>query len=82
MSYSIKRNKQNQLVVNVPISYEVIDAVEITVDSFDELQEKLNNHHYVGQLPLGDDPVYVDGSYEINHDHLDYMIDIFKEKEE
>jgi len=82
MSLELYRNEAGKIEVKVPVTYEVADEVSITVDSLEELEKLLDDHNYVDQMPLGDDPQYLDGSYEVNREILDCYIEDFKEKEE
>lgn len=82
MSLELYRNEEGKIQVKVPVTYEVANEVSITVDSLEELQKLLDDYSYVERMPLGDKPQYLDGSYEVNREILDYYIEEFKEKEE
>lgn len=58
----------------VPVSYEVYGYVEVEAKDLDDLKEKLNNDEFVSNMPLPDNPEYVDSSYEVNMDVLEDLI--------
>ena len=47
----------------IPVSWEVMDFVRVQADSLEEAMEYLTEHS--DEIPLGTEPEYVDGSYQI-----------------
>lgn len=47
----------------IPVTWEVYDHIEVQADSLEEAIEWAKEHS--DEIPLGTDPEYVDGSYEI-----------------
>ena len=50
-------------------------------DSIEDMQTKLNDIYFVDDMPLADDPSWVIGSYVVEHDYLEEMIEKFQKKE-
>ena len=47
----------------IPVSWMVMDFVEVEAESFEDAYNYVVDN--VDDIPLGIDPVYVDGSYEV-----------------
>lgn len=62
-------------VIYLPVAYEVYGTVEVTVDSPEDLYEKLSTPEYIDMLPLPDEPEYVDGSYVVDEEMIEYIIE-------
>lgn len=60
-----------KIVVKVPIEYSVFDTVEMEFESIEDMRQKLNDSNFVEEMPLGEDPTYIDGSYMINFDYME-----------
>ena len=60
--------------INVPVYYEVFGIVEYDVPddlkNRDEIEDHLSEN--IDDIPLPEDTSYIDGSFEINWDMLDY----------
>lgn len=62
-------------VINLPVAYEVYGTVEVTVDSPEDLYEKLSTHEYIDMLPLPYEAEYVDDSYVVDEEMIEYIIE-------
>ena len=56
-------DEKSSRVYKIPVSWMVMDFVEVQADSLEEAYDYMNDN--VDDVPLGDEPVYVDGSYEV-----------------
>ncbi len=55
--------KEGRRFIKVPVSYEVCGFITVQADSVEEAVEYCENH--IDELPLAEEPEYVDGSYEL-----------------
>lgn len=76
----IQKNETGQLIVEVPVIYTVMSRVEMTFDSIADMRKKLADSDIIAEMPLGDDPYYLEDSYEIDHDLLEGEIEIFEKE--
>lgn len=80
-SPAIYKNKETgKLEVEVPVTYEVCGVVSMEFDSIEDMNEKLSNSDVFEQMPLADEPEYIDGSYQINFDALECYVETFNEE--
>ncbi len=61
-------------IYNIPVSWEMMAIAKIEAESLDEAIEKAEDNNY----PLPTDSMYVDGSFEVNHD----IIECYNEEED
>lgn len=78
----IQKNEAGQLIVEVPVIYTVMSRVEMTFESIADMRKKLADSDIIAAMPLGDDPYYLEDSYEIDFDLLEGEIERFEEEEE
>lgn len=70
-------------VIHLPVTYEVYGTVEVIVDSPEDLYEKLSTPDYINMLPLPYEPEYVDDSYVVDEEMIEYIIEsILKQQKE
>lgn len=62
-------------VIHLPVAYEVYGTVEVTVDSPEDLYEKLSTREYINMLPLPYEPEYVEDSYVVDEEMIEYIIE-------
>ena len=53
-------------IFKIPVQYEVYGEVEVEASSLEEAIQYAKNN--IEDLPLADEPEYIDGSYQINDD--------------
>ena len=63
----------------LPVVWEVFDMVEVEAESLEEAIEWFKEHKE--ELPLGANPNYVDGSYQLSHDETQEISELAKELE-
>ena len=59
------RNNANK-VFSIPVEWVVTENLNIKADSLEDAIEFINNH--TDEIPLGDEPAYIDGTYKISAD--------------
>lgn len=64
------------MIFKVPVTYEVYGVVEVEAESIDDLMKKLDDTDFVNEMPLPDNPDYVDGTYSIDKDTLEVLNNI------
>ena len=70
------RNNANK-IFSIPVEWVVTETLQIKADSLEEAIEFINNN--ADEIPLGDEPAYIDGTYKISADE-DYDMDTQKIK--
>ena len=55
----------------VPVVYQVWGLVEVEAENRADLERKLKDEEFVQEMPLADDPDYIDESYEIDWEGLE-----------
>lgn len=55
----------------VPVVYQVWGLVEVEAENKADLIKKLKDAEFVAEMPLADNPEYIDDSYEIDWEGLD-----------
>lgn len=58
----------------VPVVFTSWGLVEVEAENKEDLLRKLNDYDYVCEMPLPDEPEYVEESFEIDFDALDHYI--------
>jgi len=60
--------------INVPVCYEVCGIVEYEIPDDLKNRNEIEDHlsEKIDDIPLPEDTSYIDGSFEINWDALDY----------
>lgn len=58
--------ENGKIEVKVPVTYAMMDYVQMEFDSVEDMMEKLEDQEFVDQMPLGEDGQYLSGSYEID----------------
>ena len=64
MAAYVTANKNAKQEFNIPVTWEVFDTVKVQASSLKEAYEYVQEH--LDEIPLGDDPNYVDDSYKIS----------------
>lgn len=62
-------------VIDLPVAYEVYGTVEVTVDSPEDLYEKIRTREYINMLPLPYEPEYVEDSYVVDEEMIESIIE-------
>lgn len=63
---TVVANKDANQEFKIPISWQVCDFLRVIANSLEEAYNFVNEDHQ-DECPLGDDPQYVEGSYEVGH---------------
>ena len=59
-------NENASKVFSIPVEWVVTETLDIKADSLKEAIEFINDH--TDEIPLGDEPAYIDGTYKISAD--------------
>lgn len=77
----ITQNEDGTIDVDIPVSYEVCGTTNYRFDSLADMEKKLDSLTFSDHLKLPKDPIYIDGSFEVNHDVLEWDIEKHKLKD-
>lgn len=80
MSYIYKNKETGKIEVKVPVCYQVNNLVSMEFDSIEDMHNKLNDAKVIDEMPLGDEPYYIDGSFEVDMDSLNQFEEEFNSK--
>lgn len=56
----------------VPVVYQSWGLVEVEAESLDDLKQKLNDPDFIHEMPLPQEPEYVEDSFQIDHESLEF----------
>lgn len=59
-------NNEGKKVFSIPVEWTVTETLDIRANTLEEAIEFIRENNDI--IPLGDDPVYLDGSYKISGD--------------
>lgn len=66
MAVSVVANENAKKEFIIPVSWEVSDTIKVQAETLEEAYEWAMEN--IDEIPLGDEPYYIDGSYEITAD--------------
>lgn len=72
-------NINGKKTFTIPVSWEVYDHIEVQANSLGEAINWANEHS--DEIPLGTDPEYVDGSYQIGEYELAKAMNSIEQEE-
>lgn len=70
---TVMAKKNGKYGFKIPISWMVSDYITVQADTFEEALKYCDDNF--DELPLGDDPQYIDGSYDIDKLFAEELID-------
>lgn len=70
------RIEENKVIAKIPVTYSVWGEVELSFDSIQEMKTRLNDDSFVENIELPENPQYVQDSFRIDTDEVDYQLSL------